>query len=592
MAEVFTPSWICNQQINLIDEDWFGRTGVFNTECGSSWQTNPEKIEFTAEHPWQEYVDANRLEITCGEAPYLVSRYDTVTGALIDLKDRIGLLDRKLRVVRENCSTEAQWHHWSQRAFQSSYGFEYMGDSLLLARENLLYTYADSARDFLNRDPRRSELESIAHIISWNIWQMDGITKCVPCQTRIKAAANKNLPDHAHECTACQIYDWQADRKVTFASITAENHHGCLKTGETTLKSDLQPDDLPANAAADLRISMKFQAVPGNPPYQETTDNTSDFPVYHLFMDIASSLADKSTFITPARFLTGAGKTPKEWNDKILNDEHFKVAAYFPDSTYVFPAVDIKGGVAITYRDNNADFGRIGFFTPFKELSSVLSKVCSHNFISIQNIIYLCCRFDLEKLYAGHPHLKTIIGSNGRERRLTTNIFSQVEIFSETSVGSDDIEIYGLINNKRYTRFIPSIFIENISDLQYFKVIIPKSNGSGKFGEPLSAPFVGAPGCGYSQSFISFGRFNKESEAQACLKYLKTKFVRCLLSSLKTTQDNSKAVWAHVPLQDFTDGSDLDWSLPVAELDRQLYCKYGLSEQEIDFIESKTMEMA
>jgi hypothetical protein len=141
-AEVFTPSWVCNEQNNLIDEQWFGRKNVFNIAKDRDWIPNNEKIEFpnVKNKTWKDYVDARRMEITCGEAPYLVSRYDTVTGEVINLKSRIGLLDRKIRVVSENAKNEDEWIKWTVRAFQSVYGYEFQGDNLLLARENLLHT--------------------------------------------------------------------------------------------------------------------------------------------------------------------------------------------------------------------------------------------------------------------------------------------------------------------------------------------------------------------------------------------------------------------------------------------------------------------
>lgn len=140
-AEVFTPSWICNEQNNLIDEAWFGRKDVFNTSSDQTWTAIKEHITFPSNKNWRKYVDAKRLEISCGEAPYLVSRYDTVTGKEIPIDERIGLLDRKLRVVSENTVTEEDWFEWAKRAYESTYGYEYQGDSLLIARENLLFTF-------------------------------------------------------------------------------------------------------------------------------------------------------------------------------------------------------------------------------------------------------------------------------------------------------------------------------------------------------------------------------------------------------------------------------------------------------------------
>ena len=98
-AEVFTPSWMCNKQNNLIDEEWFGKKDVFNIELNNDWIVNEEKIIMPEGKSWIDYIKDIRLEITCGEAPYLVSRYDTVTGKPIETKKRIGLLDRKFRIV-------------------------------------------------------------------------------------------------------------------------------------------------------------------------------------------------------------------------------------------------------------------------------------------------------------------------------------------------------------------------------------------------------------------------------------------------------------------------------------------------------------
>ena len=182
-AEVFTPSWICNAQNNLIDEQWFGRKDVFNITENKNWKSTKEKIVFPTKsrHTWQDYVRAKRMEITCGEAPYLVSRYDTVSGKVIqDVHERIGLLDRKLRIIDENTHSEDDWMLWVEKAYQSIYGFEYQGDNLLLARENLLFTFIDYMHNKFNRQPTVKELKKITNIISWNIWQMDGLTYNAP----------------------------------------------------------------------------------------------------------------------------------------------------------------------------------------------------------------------------------------------------------------------------------------------------------------------------------------------------------------------------------------------------------------------------
>ena len=182
-AEVFTPSWVCNQMNNYCDDDWFGRKNVFNTENDDhTWTATTGKIWFpdTKKKTWQDYVDSRRLEITCGEAPYLVSRYDTTTGELIELPKRIGMLDRKLRIVNENTNYEAEWFKWVIRAYQSTYGYEWQGDNLLIARINLLLTFQDYLDAKWHREPTSQELRKIATIISWNIWQMDGLKNTIP----------------------------------------------------------------------------------------------------------------------------------------------------------------------------------------------------------------------------------------------------------------------------------------------------------------------------------------------------------------------------------------------------------------------------
>lgn len=181
-AEVFTPSWICNAQNNLVDDAWFGRQGTFNTEHDDhSWTPTSTPVVFPTGKTWRDYVRDTRLEITCGEAPYLVSRYDTTTGQPIPVSHRIGLLDRKLRVVSENTDTSGDWLHWAQEAYKSIFAYEWQGDNLLLARENLLATFVDYYTDKFGRGPVMKSMLFMAYIISWNVFQMDGLKYVVPC---------------------------------------------------------------------------------------------------------------------------------------------------------------------------------------------------------------------------------------------------------------------------------------------------------------------------------------------------------------------------------------------------------------------------
>ena len=185
MAEVFTPSWVCNAQNNMIDEAWFGRKNVFNREITREDGTHDwipvKKIQaFPKGKTWTTYVCENILEITCGEAPYLVSRYDTTTGVFIPIEKRIGLLDRKLHLVSQNCHTTSRWLTMAQKAFKSTYGYEWQGDSLLLAREALLYTFIEYYEAKFKKAPLERSVKAIAEIISWNLWQMDGLKGVIP----------------------------------------------------------------------------------------------------------------------------------------------------------------------------------------------------------------------------------------------------------------------------------------------------------------------------------------------------------------------------------------------------------------------------
>jgi hypothetical protein len=224
MAEVFTPSWICNAQNNLIDEAWFGRPNVFNiANDDHTWTPVENKIEFPEGKTWKDYVRDNRLEITCGEGPYLVSRYDTVSGEPINpLNMRIGILDRKLRIVSENTDKSGDWLDWAKEALRATYGFEWQGDNLLLAREAMFYTFCDYYEAKFGKHVPKKSLEGVAYIISWNLWQMDGLRFVIPgsCDNQYETSlfgdlekkecpACKSGSMTGHIGTPCRIKDWR-----------------------------------------------------------------------------------------------------------------------------------------------------------------------------------------------------------------------------------------------------------------------------------------------------------------------------------------------------------------------------------------------
>lgn len=224
-AEVMTPSWIVNKMNNHCDSEWFGRPNVFNTEDGTGWVTNTTPIAFEGKTSWKAYVDSKRLEITCGEAPYIVSRYDAATGKIIPIADRIGILDRKLRAVHENAADDEEWLKWAIRALQSSYGYEFQGDNLLIARVNVLVTFVENYTLRFGTQPDEKLLQKLANIICWNFWQMDGLTGTIPFsvpkQEYLQTSFFDFFNSESAERTApmCRIMDWRKDRSVSYDEI-------------------------------------------------------------------------------------------------------------------------------------------------------------------------------------------------------------------------------------------------------------------------------------------------------------------------------------------------------------------------------------
>lgn len=611
-AEVFTPSWLCNQMNNDLDEAWFGRRDVFNTEAvaddgARAWTATAEPVAFPKSkgRGWHAYVEAPRLEITCGEAPFVCSRYDTVTGDELPVGERVGFLDRKLRVVTEKTKTRKEWVRRALDALRATYGFEYQGDNLLIARINVLETFAEHFRDRWGSDPERDELEQAAWIVSWNFWQMNGFTDAVPTN-KMGAEVESTLgtfeepepepmqpslfdlfddmftgetteetkeEEPKETVPLCVIYDWQNGEPFEFATLKGK--------------------------AADM--GKKFYAVIGNPPYQEQTDSESTRmpPIYHEFMEQSYRVSDKVELITPARFLFNAGYTPKAWNRKMLDDPHLKVLDYKQKSDEVFPNTDIKGGVAVTLRDADTDFGAISIFTAYNELNSIVKKTLASSTSFLNDIVYPALSYKATAAMTEEhrellPRMKSKADPDPQSLRLRTNAFESLhELFYESKPddGSSYIEMLGLVAGKRVYRWVDSRYIDSPDNLSFYKVMLPKSNGSGALGEVLSTPLIGQPLIGHTQTFISVGRFEDRQQAENCLKYIKSKYSRTLLGVLKITQDNPPEKWKYVPLQDFTPNSDIDWSQSVADIDRQLYAKYGLDDEEIQFIESHVKEM-
>ncbi|HFU4189178.1 TPA: Eco57I restriction-modification methylase domain-containing protein [Streptococcus suis] len=546
-AEVFTPTWLVKKQVDAVDQDF-------------------QALDLEA------YLNLKWLEITCGEAPYMVSRYDTVTGQALALEERVGFLDRKLHRLSQEVHEEKAWFQGAVTAYQNAYGYEFQGDSLLLARENLFASFTDYYQAKFAQEPSPSQKQTIAQIISYNVLQMDGLSYTVPYSQQAGDTVQLSLFEEIAEQTSqpqkAQIKDWKTNELIDFER---------LSQGEP---------------------SMKFDVVIGNPPYQDTTlgeNATFAPPIYHNFIDESQKISDKSILVTPGRFLFNAGSTPKAWNRRMLSDPHVKVVYYEQNSSMVFPGTDIKGGVAITYQDKMKDFGAIETFTPYAQLNSMLKKVSPLTEQSFDTIVSGRGVYKLsQKALDDFPEIEQL-QSKGHKKDIGSGAFRILKdiVFYENAPndGKEYVKFLGLDNLKRTYCWIASEYIDTPLSFSNYKIFIPKSNGSGALGEVPSTPLIGAPLIGATETFLSLGNFSTQLEAENCLKYIKTKFARAMLGVLKITQDNTRDKWAKVPLQDFTSSSDIDWSQSVAEIDAQLYKKYGLSQEEIDFIESKVREM-
>jgi len=551
-AEVFTPLFICKKMNDVADEPW---------------------TEEILSKKWKKYVDVRRLEITCGEGPYLVSRYDAATGEVISVEERTGILDRKLAVITRFAADEKEWVNQSFRALQATYGYEFQGDNLLIARVNVFADWSEWLQHVWHREPTQSEKKKAINIIAWNLWQMDGLTGKIPNTAKFMEIKEINLFEaeeekKSEELPDCMIYDW------------------------TNIKQSLKFVKL----AERGKGIMKFDYVIGNPPYQEEKKNNKrQAPLYHLFMDEAYKIGKVAELITPARFLFDAGQTPSRWNQKMLNDDYLKVIMYEQNAAKVFPGTDIKGGVAITIHDLSKKFGKIGVFTAYNELNGVIAKVKKHdnNCPCLDEIVSSrgLYRFT-DEFFNDYPTAADRLGK-GNGNMIGSDIFERIpEAFMELPKNRNDIKIWGRLGNKKAFKFIQAKYIRKNDYLDTYNVILSKASGRGTLGETLASTDIVSPNEGVTDTFLSIGYLTTEEEAHALLKYVKSKFARALLSVRKITQNMTKAVWDLIPLQDFTSNSDIDWTQSIHNIDQQLYKKYGLDEKEISFIESHVKEMA
>ena len=342
---------------------------------------------------------------------------------------------------------------------------------------------------------------------------------------------------------------------------------------------------------------MNIGLVLGNPPYQDNAvgeQRTYNGPLYNLFLDKAYEMAGVVEMIHPARFLTNAGSTPKAWNKKMLEDPHLAIQMYWEKS--VFDDTEIKGGLAISVRNTDVHQEPIGLFTPYQELNSIIQSVtCRKDFKSMSDIVVTRTAYRFtDKMHEEHPEALGQL-SNGHPYDMSTNIFErlpQVFFDEKPNDGKDYIRILGREENARVLKYVRRDYIRPVENLDDYKVLMASANANGVFGETLTPPIIGEPGVGNTETFISIGKFATVFEAETVRKYVATKFVRALLGGLKSTHHLTPETWKFVPQQDFSEHSDIDWTLSVDEIDALLFDKYNLSAEERKFINDKVQPMS
>lgn len=561
-GEVFTPQWVVDKMIAI--------PGI------------KEKTED---------VFAAFLEPSAGEGAFLLA-----------------IEDMKLRFVTDHYSGDL-WDTYALWALTSIYGIEFLEDNLATARQNMLDLFLDYCKTVhgVKLSKQSNLYKSARTIIHANVVQGDTLTHKNNSGEEIVFSQWKSIEESPGQV-----------RRILFSYSSLFGDEDISNSGVQLSLFDEKNDKGEAEniwqecfaltdivlvwkEEKDMSVSkpgkFKFDVVIGNPPYQEesTGEGTQAPPIYHKFMEEAYKIASRVSFITPARFLYNAGATPKAWNKKMLEDEHLKIEYFEQDSSKVFSNTDIKGGVAVTYRDVKSDFGAIGTFTAFAELNGILKKVSTIDNGSFSNIIFGQEIYKYtDKLHEEHPEAEGLLSKNHKYDIKTSAFDRLANIFHDNKPddGNTYIQLLGLQDSKRVYKWVCCDYILQHSSFTKYKVFVPAANGSGALGEVLSTPLIGTPLIGTTQTFLTIGSFDTANEANAVLKYVCSKFARALLGILKVTQHNTSEKWKYVPLQDFTSSSDIDWTVPIPEIDRQLYKKYGLDATEIEFIESHVKEMA
>ena len=560
-AEVFTPVWICNNMINLHDEMWFGRKDVFNTvdpDNDEIW-VETDKIPFSNEKgkTWKDYVDIVYMEMTCGEAPFLVSRYNAATGEIIPLNKRIGVIDRKIRAINENTreSSREDWVNWVVRAFENCYGYEYQGDNLLVGRINLLLTFYEYYLDRWGEEPSVSELKHVAHKISWNLFQMDGLTYKVP-----------------YTDIDCVMQDWRSKKRI-----------------EVRTMKRLNPETCKNKTKKEFRVDVNF----GNPPYQGDGQNLQQ--VYPAFYIEAIKNSEIVEMIFPSAWQepkngSGLGRMNKK---EIKEDRQI---VRIDNRENAFKGYDGAKNTNIIVWKKGYDNGLNGNQLIYKEGKNPVEKKLIYDANDIEKPSQI---IELERIVVasdGFVGMDTITSAR-KPYGFSTDAIEFPEknklpkIFLEEQTG-EDLKIYHRDKGKIIIGYLNKDYPipRKPESFNNYKVLIGKTWGNmsdNYLGGAYSDIVIVGPKDVCTEKFLVSGSFDSFETAVKHSKYLMTTFCRALLFRNKHIQDNSKDKWKSVPVQNYLEDW---WNKSIDEIDIELFKKYNIPNDIMEYVMKKVQK--
>lgn len=335
-------------------------------------------------------------------------------------------------------------------------------------------------------------------------------------------------------------------------------------------------------------FNMKFDVIIGNPPYQldDGGAQASASPIYHLFIKQAIKLNPRYlSMIVPSRWFTG-GKGLDDFRNEMLHDKRLKIIHDYPDASDCFAGVEIKGGVNYFLWDKEYD-GDCKIVTHsgdqvISELTRPLLEDGANIFIRNNDLISI-----YRKVKGFHEKSFSSIVSSMKPFGLRGDFFKDPTKYNLPKLSENMIQngltIYGL-NEKlqRIKLYAPATYpLPRKEYVDGYKMFMARNQGTGIFGETFSTPIFAKPNECCTETFVVIGSFKTEAEMMNCYSYIKTKFFRTMIGIKKNDQSAGQGIYEYVPMQDFSK----KWT------DKELYEKYNLSDEEIEFIETNVKVM-